>query len=381
MKHVVLFFLGLNISFSFSQMTAIPDAAFEQYLISIGADTGIPDGVVPTPQISGISQLEMSGLGITDLSGIEDFAALTKLECAFNYLSAMDVSQNTNLQFLFCSYNQITSLDVSGCGYLFSLDCESNDLATLDLSMNPALTYLNCGQNNLTSLDISSNDLVLLACYQNSITSLDLTDHPDLEVLQCEDNHLTTLDLSVNPLLEFINVSTNQLTSLDISENTLVNEFLCSSNLLECLNVRNGNNPAFLMFDAENNPSLNCIEVDDADWSVANWSDSVDTGTEFSVLCGNACSSNQLGIKQGIHMAFTLYPNPAEDAVQLQWTGELTTESRVEWVSVHGQMLQSQLIPVGTTTITFDLQNVEAGIYFIRLIQDGTSVSQRLIIQ
>jgi Leucine-rich repeat (LRR) protein len=96
---------------------------------------------------------------------------------------------------------------------------------------------LNCYKNQLTSLDVSGNtSLNSLFCYENQIRILDLTNNIALEYLMCEDNQLTSLDL------------------------------------------RNGNNTNMYsplsnhtFFGARNNPSLTCINVDDAAWSTANW--------------------------------------------------------------------------------------------------------------
>ena len=90
----------------------IPDANFKQRLISFGYDD-ILDGTVLTAAIDTVTQLGVSYYGISDLTGIEDFAALTYLNCGANDLTSIDVSQNTNLTSFNCTMNQLTSLDVS----------------------------------------------------------------------------------------------------------------------------------------------------------------------------------------------------------------------------------------------------------------------------
>ena len=70
---------------------------------------------------------------LTDLSGIEYFTGLTYLNCG---------------------YNNLTTLDVSDCTALTSLSCSRNNLTTLNVTNNTALTRLNCGYNNLQQLDI-----------------------------------------------------------------------------------------------------------------------------------------------------------------------------------------------------------------------------------
>jgi hypothetical protein len=53
------------------------------------------------------------------------------------------------------------------------------------------------------------------------------------------------------------------------------------------LNVKNGNNTNFNNFNALNNPSLTCIQVDNASWSTTNW-ENIDTGASFSSECNSA---------------------------------------------------------------------------------------------
>ena len=66
----------------------------------------------------------------------EGLTALTYLDCAYNELSSLDVSNNTGLTYL---------------------NCQNNELSSLDVSKNTALTVLLCGRNEISSLDMSNN--------------------------------------------------------------------------------------------------------------------------------------------------------------------------------------------------------------------------------
>ena len=91
--------------------TYIPDVNFEQVLIQLGYDN-IMDNYVLTSNINNITSLNVSYSYISDLTGIEDFTALTSLYCYSNQLTSLDVSNNTALTSLYCYSNQLTSLDV-----------------------------------------------------------------------------------------------------------------------------------------------------------------------------------------------------------------------------------------------------------------------------
>jgi len=91
--------------------TYIADYYFEQRLIALGIDD-IMDNYVLTSVINTVTNLNVSNSNISDLTGIEDFTALTTLNCSNNQLTNLDVSTNTSLTSLQCYNNQLTSLDV-----------------------------------------------------------------------------------------------------------------------------------------------------------------------------------------------------------------------------------------------------------------------------
>jgi hypothetical protein len=249
MKKILLILLCLPM-IGFGQLTMIPDANFEQKLIDLGYDSGTPNGSVYTALIDTVTNLDVSYSNIYDLTGIEDFTALTELNCAINQLTSLDVSNNLALTDLYCWSNQLTSLDVSDNLALTNLACHNNQLTTLDVNYNTALTHLHCGANQLASLDLSQNTaLTFLFCWDNELTSLDLIENSDLDSLHCRDN---------------------KLTSLDVSDNSALIYFSCSVNLLTSLDLRNGNNMNMIFYTYDN-PNLTCINVDDSTWSTNAW--------------------------------------------------------------------------------------------------------------
>jgi hypothetical protein len=56
------------------------------------------------------------------------------------------------------------------------------------------------------------------------------------------------------------------------------------------LNAKNGNNTNMTNFSANSNPNLSCIEVDDENYSLLNWT-GIDNGVTFSTDCNNSCSA------------------------------------------------------------------------------------------
>ena len=90
MKTKLLFLVCLTLSqFLFSQTTNVPDDNFEAYLEANGMGNGIAnDNLVTTANISGVTVLGIASQGISDLTGIADFASLTNLSCNQNSGSA-----------------------------------------------------------------------------------------------------------------------------------------------------------------------------------------------------------------------------------------------------------------------------------------------------
>ncbi len=222
----------INVIFIHAQITLIPDTNFENHLISQGFDSGVLDGMVLTTNIDTITHLYIMGNGfnqITDLTGIEDFTALT------------------------------------------DLNCKSNDLISLSFTQNLNLTNLVCDENA-------------------SLTTLDVTQNSVLTLLTCSINSLTTIDLSNNPLLSTLVCGSQWIRSIDVSNNPALTSFDCSvSSLLTCINIKNGNNMNITSFSAWGNPILSCIEVDNPSWSTSNWTN-IDAGVAFSNYCNNGCS-------------------------------------------------------------------------------------------
>ena len=183
----------------------IPDAAFRQYLLD-HYDWNA-DGMLGLSELKRVNYLQLEGLGISSLDGIQ--------YCA-------------NLEDLYCGGNQLTTLDVSNCPDLQSLDCWDNQLKDLNISNNQRLLYLFCSHNPLKSLDVTRcPNLLGLNCAGCKLTELDLSSNTVLEFLQCADNQLSRLDLTHCFGLQRVFCNSNAFNALDISKCPELMAFLC----------------------------------------------------------------------------------------------------------------------------------------------------------
>ena len=308
---LIVFYL---ISFNSTSQTFIPDDNFEQALIDLGYDSGPLDDFVPTANINNITSLDVKGNNISNLTGIEDFIALSILNCSDNQLTALDISKNINLTELYFFDNQITSIDVSlhpdlkilWCynnllsnlnvsqnANLISLVCNNNNLTGLNTSNNPVLNVLVCNQNQIMVLDVSNNStLSRFECGGNLLSILDVSANTNLSYLSCEQNDLTSLNLNTNIDLSVLLCYENQITDLYLSQNSSLTNLDCSNNQLCSLNVKNGNNNNLTLMNFDLNPDLNCVVVDNSNgnhsiWepsTFVNYTNSVDACKDFILV-------------------------------------------------------------------------------------------------
>lgn len=236
-----------------------PDSIFRRAVEEVlGVGLGEPFTAMQAAQVK---ELNLTSLGISDLTGIKFFTSLEILICSRGGLTSLDLSGNPALKHLNCYGNQLTTLNLSSNPALTTLYCYTNQLRTLDITGNPALLYLRCYYNQLTNLNLSGNPLLEeLSFGVNQLTSLDLSNNPDLKTLTFSGNQLTTLDISRNPSLTYLTCRFNQLKSLDLSGNPFLETLHCSNNQLKSLDV--SKNPALETLYCDNNQltSLNLSE-------------------------------------------------------------------------------------------------------------------------
>ncbi|WP_233883462.1 T9SS type A sorting domain-containing protein [Tenacibaculum piscium] len=297
-------FCSVNIQ---AQNVNIPDVNFKTYLLENSTINKNNDANISVAEAASFTgEIILFKKDISNLTGIEAFTALTKLDCSSNpLLTSLDVSKNTALTSLACYENAISSLDVSTNTALTSLICYSNKLTTLDVSKNMNLTTLYCNDNNLSNLEVSNNTLLTnFLCYNNAITSLDISTNlaltrlvcynnklsnieisknTGLTTLFCNKNLLTNIDITKNIALTVLYSGDNLLTNLDVSKNTALTKILCNNNALTNLDV--SKNSALTTLVCNNNPKLTCIQYATNVTPNSNWIKDAEA-TWSTVTCG-----------------------------------------------------------------------------------------------
>jgi hypothetical protein len=285
------------------QYTTIPDVNFEKKLIALGIDSGSTDGKVLTNNVNNLTSLNVSNSSIVDLTGIQDFVALTTLNCYNNKLITLDVSKNVALTSFGCNSNQLTTLDVSKNVALTSFGCNSNKLLSLNLKngKNTLLTNANIslsGNANLTCIVVDNTtysntnwtsrkdtatffsplDCSLItkipdAAFEDKLIVLGIdTDGKNGLVATASIAAVTTLDVSNSSIADLTGIQAfTALTTLN-----------CSGNLLKKLDL--SKNTVFSTLNCSNNPTLICIQVANVA-EAGSWATTKDATASFNLDC------------------------------------------------------------------------------------------------
>lgn len=174
----------------------MPQSHLEPYIsqaiLPEGMGTPNGDGSVTLSELDlialeEIQTLNLSGKGLTNLSGIEVYSNLKYLTCIGNKsLTKIDVRKLTKLEILDCESCALTELKVNGLSNLRRISCAENKLTELDVSGLTSLYQLNCEKNQLTSLNLAGlTSLGILYCHENKLTELDISMLPALTELKC----------------------------------------------------------------------------------------------------------------------------------------------------------------------------------------------------
>ena len=350
MKKITLTIITLlTITLAQSQNVNIPDVNFKAYLVgntSINTDNDSEISTVEATAFTGT--INCSTKSINDLTGIEHFVNLTRLNCDFNKITSLDVSSNLSITRLECDFNRLISLNLGNNTNLTYLDCDGNKLETLNLLNISNLETLECSNNNLTSINLSNNT--------------------KLESLDIFGNDLSILDVSSNLVIRDISCETNIIENIDISLNTKLTSLDCRNNNLESLNLDNGKTLFFNLLKASGNSNLTCIQVDDLG-SVRTSTWDYDASVSFSTDCQYALSVNDFLLDAKI----TIYPNPANQLVSIE---SKKTIDVLKIYTISGALIKTVLNPA-----EINVSNLSKGTYFFALQIGDEQLTKKILLK
>ena len=374
MKVTIIFYLILTtVTYSYAQYTAVPDPNFENFLEANGMGDGVPNnGQVLTANIENVTVLDLdTQIGVTDLTGIEDFEALEWLDFSYNMVTQVDLSQNIFLKNLGCVYNNLTVLNLSSNNQLEWLSCQNNQLTTL-LLYSDKLTYIDCYENYITELNLTNLPaLIEIDCNVNQLSGLDISQNILLQKLKCSSNNLLSLDTSNNPEIFSLSCGRNIIESLDLSQNQDLRQFFAGfMPPLNHLDMRNGNNQFINSFNVFGTDNLKCIFVDDASATyLDDW-----YKDPFTTFVDNEAECDGLGNQEFVAAPFKIYPNPAKTYFNIS----SKTKGEFSLFSAQGKQVHTGILKLGLSRIS--MEGLSAGLYFLRVsTNEGVSVKKIIL--
>ena len=167
-----------------AQDVNIPDPFFKNYLVNnmaINTDGNTEISVAEATAFTG--GIFAQNRGINDLTGIEAFTNITRLDCYANNLTTLDLSNNTSITHLQCENNSLNSLIVPST--VNHLQAENNNLTTLDVSHTTNLNLVHVYDNNLTTLNVANNN-------NGALIQFECDGNPELRCIQLQQNFTPT---------------------------------------------------------------------------------------------------------------------------------------------------------------------------------------------
>lgn len=361
-----------------AQIINFPDSNFKLALITtncvdsdgdgigdIDADTN-EDNEIDMQEAQSIFSLIVRAREINSLDGIENFTNLEKINCSQNLITSLDFSENLALTELNCFFNEISEINVSENNNLQIINCDFNKLTQIDVTNNVNLERLWCTFNNLSSINVSQNEnLISLNVSSNILSEIEIANNTLLEKLYFNNNNISQFDISQNPNLSFLDCSFNALESIDVSSNAALQIFNCQDNDLTYLNFQTGTNNAVTSFNSENNPTLKCIQVDDASAAYLKTLWRKDETTIFSKNC-------LLSLYDSFDSQFSIFPNPTKNEVNINGVDAIYN---VELFTISGK----KLLEVSNGLKTFSTSTIPAGMYIVLIEGDYGFSSHKLI--
>lgn len=408
---LAIFFFTVNIS-SWAQIIEFNDSKFKNILVSnelVNTNGDDEIQVSEAEQFSG--KLELTNAPISDLTGLEYFNAMTELVYYSSVSTVLDVSKNValerlmcgnlanlklgnneSLSYLFTDLNNFTSLTIEN-SHLDTLLCWHNNYPlTIDLSAATSLTFLDLNDNLISSLDVSNlPELKTLNFDVNSISSIDLSNNPLLTHLDCFYNPMLEINLSKNQNLKQLRCSNTQITSLDVSQNLQLEKLFCDFSLiteldlsahehlvwLDCynsslttLNVKNGNNSNVQYFDLRENLNLECIQVDNAEYSEVNWTN-ISSSTVFKENCDGV-----LGTYIDKSIQYNAYPNPTTDRLFID-LNEVYNDVDIEIFNSKLQLNKKYNFN-NKSSVELEL-DMTPGLYFIKMTTESKTSTFKIL--
>ena len=169
-------------------------------------------------QFTSLKNLYCYAPGMTDIDLSQNPTLTAVSFYRSNSLRYITLGNLPNLEYLDLSYTYARELDLSGCPKLSVFYASDSTLEILNISQNKKLIDVNLFGTYVTEIDTTkSTALEYLNISYTDIASLNLTKNTKLLSLSCDNTPITTLNVSKNTLLETLTCNDTALSQLDLS--------------------------------------------------------------------------------------------------------------------------------------------------------------------
>jgi surface protein len=285
----------------------VNDEDFKTFLLNNAQINTNEDEEIQVSEAENFSgNITYSNQGLSDPTGIEAFINTVWIDLSLNELTSIDLSANVDAAQVNLVGNDLESLVLPDRTSFNNILLNGNQLISLtlpeDITANTIQIYQNplesfeaangsfdvingSGLSSLTSANLTGTDVRVLNLSSSQISTLALGSASSLESIDVSScGNLTTLDLSANTSLESVTTAFGAVQSLDLSSHPNIITLMARNGQLTELNIQNGTNTNITTFQIQNNSNLVCVQVDDVDYSITNWTNK-DAGTQFSTDC------------------------------------------------------------------------------------------------
>ncbi len=166
---------------------SFPDVNLQKFFLAQGYGA---DGAITDQEFESVTMLDLTGMQLQSLKGIERFPHLTVLKVTSNLLPELVMPVIPTLEVLYCADCGMQRIDLKGCLQLRELHCQENSLDSLIINEMPQLTLVEANNNRmkkvafancpqLRSINLASNKLSAADLSQcSALYDLDVTDNP-----------------------------------------------------------------------------------------------------------------------------------------------------------------------------------------------------------
>jgi hypothetical protein len=231
--------------------------------------------------------------------------------------------------------------------------------------------------------------------FKNALKSLGVDTDNDRKISFSEAEAVTHLDVSGKSIsdltgiaafvnLEVLNCSDNYLTGLDVSNCTLLSELSCSSNPLQYLNISKNTNlfaceddTCYATLNLSNMPGLYGVCVWEMPFPPVDRVESVDTTGSPNVFFSTDCSITPIEGRYKENRSIAIYPNPADDIMNIEI--ETIHNAFMEIYDVNGRLILRKAFHAENEKV--DVSGFSAGVYLVKITQNGTVSIEKVLVR